>query len=377
MKVNSHNEWDRLREIIVGRAEGHACLIFSTPRSLSDGVLAQADMLARKAFPQWLVDEIAEDLEGLCNVLESFGVKVYRPNPSHINRVFVTPYFSGAGDHVYNMRDLHLVVGDTVIESPSQEKHRYFETMGLYDIWYDYLKEGFRWICGPKPRLDGEYMVTYYQGGKMQYEDGQKFIKLTEDEILFEAANTVRMGRDLLYLVSRSGNYLGAKWLQSVLGDEYRVHTTADIYRSSHIDSTVLCLRPGLVLLNTDRVNSSNCPRIFDKWEKVYFGDIVPTPEETINFHERVRKPVYNELASLGIQSGIDSIASPWIGMNILSVDPQTVIVDERQVPLMRLLEKFNITPVPLRFRHSYYMGGIHCSTLDTVRDSILEDYFD
>jgi glycine amidinotransferase/scyllo-inosamine-4-phosphate amidinotransferase 1 len=377
MKVNSHNEWGKLREIIVGRAEGRACLGFSTPLPPADGVLEKAEALARKAFPQRLVDEIAEDLEGLCDVLKSFGVKVHRPNTSHVNRLFVTPYFSGSGDHCYNMRDLHLVVGNTVVESPSQEKHRYFETLGLYDIWYDYLKEGFRWICGPKPRLDRQHMITYYVGGTNEYEDGQKFIKLAEDEILFEAANTVRMGRDLLYLVSRSGNNLGAKWLQSVLGGEYRVHTTEKIYRSSHIDSTVLCLRPGLVLLNNDRVNPSNCPKILDQWEKIYFGDIVPTPEETISFHEQVRKPISNELARLGIQSGIDSVASPWIGMNILSVDPETVIVDERQVPLIRLLEKNHITPVPIRFRHSYFMGGIHCSTLDTVRDSKLESYFD
>ena len=36
---------------------------------------------------------------------------------------------------------------------------------------------------------------------------------LNEKEIYFEAANTVRMGRDLLYLVSTSGNNKGAKWL--------------------------------------------------------------------------------------------------------------------------------------------------------------------
>jgi len=377
MKVNSHNEWDKLREVIVGKAEGQACLNFSTVRPPSEGVIEKAEALARKAFPQWLVDEIAEDLEGLCDVLSSFGAKVLRPDSTQVNRPFATPYFSGAGDHIYNMRDLHLVVGNTVVESPSQEKHRYFETMGLYDIWYDYLNEGFRWICGPKPRLSGEHMITYSEDGKSEYEDGQKFIKLTEKEILFEAANTVRMGRDLLYLVSRSGNQLGAKWLQSVLGDDYRVHTTSTIYRSSHIDSTVLCLRPGLVLLNTDRVNSSNCPEIFDKWEKLYFSDISPTPDFTVKFHDDVRKPIHEELASLGVQSGLDSIASPYIGMNILSVDPKTVIVDERQSALIKLLEEHNITPVPIRFRHSYYMGGIHCSTLDTVRDTVFESYFD
>jgi len=375
VKINSHNEWDRLREVIVGRADGRANLLFPADGRVSGELLERAERLAREAYPQWLIDEVNEDLEGLSNVLKSFGAKVYRPNISHITRPFTTPYFMAAGDHVYNMRDLHLVVGNTVVESPSQERHRYFEAMGLYDIWYSYLHEGFRWIAAPKPRLAGDYMITYYAEGRAHYDDGQKYIKLAEAEILFEAANTVRMGRDLLYLVSRSGNHLGAQWLQSVLGDEYRVHTTEKIYRSSHIDSTVLCLRPDLVLLNGERVTEEICPSLFEKWEKIYFYDIVPTPEATLDFHERVRKKVYHELAGLGVQSHLDSLASPWIGMNILSMDPSTVIVDERQVPLMKVLEKRGITPVPIRFRHSYMMGGIHCSTLDTVRDSEWASY--
>ena len=43
--------------------------------------------------------------------------------------------------------------------------------------------------------------------------------------------------------------------VKGVLGDKYRVHQTRDIYRSSHIDSTAMCLKPGLVLLNSTRVN--------------------------------------------------------------------------------------------------------------------------
>ena len=277
MTINSHNEWDRLREIIIGRAEAQAALVFSANGEYFEPKLEHAQKLARQAFPEWLVDEINEDLEGLCDVLRSFGVTVHRPNAGVVGAVFKTPAYAAVCDQVYNMRDLHLVVGDTVIESPSQEKSRYFEATGLYDIWYQYFNNGgFRWISGPKPRLTGDYMTVYYEGGRDQYEDGQKFIKLTEDEILFEAANTVRMGRDLLYLVSRSGNQIGARWLQSVLGDQYRVHATAKIYKSSHIDSTVLCLRPGLVLLNASRVNADNMPEILRKWDKIRFSDIAP-----------------------------------------------------------------------------------------------------
>lgn len=373
MKINSHNEWDKLREIIVGRGDGQACLVL--PQNSSRGFLEKANKLAQEAFPQWLSDEINEDLEELCSVLMAFGVKVHRPDISHNNRLFGTPYFCAVNDYVYNMRDLHLVVGDVVIESPSQEQHRYFEAMGLYDIWYEYFKEGFRWIAGPKPKLHGNHMEVYFADGTDQYPDGQKFIRLSENEILFEAANTLRMGKDLLYLVSRSGNNLGAKWLQSVLGDDYRVHTTDKIYRSSHIDSTAMALRPGLVLLNATRVNPETCPAVLEKWDKIYFSDIVPTPQRTLEIQEKVRMPAFRKLQELGIGSNIGAISSPWIGMNFLSIDQAHVIVDKIQVPLMKLLEKYGVTPVPISFRHSYFMGGIHCSTLDTVRDSKLEDY--
>jgi len=42
------------------------------------------------------------------------------------------------------------------------------------------------------------------------------------------------------------------------------------------------------------------------------------------------------------------------------------------------LLEGRGLTVAPVRMRHIYTQGGgIHCATLDTVRDSKLESYFD
>ena len=372
MRINSHNEWDKLREVIVGNAETMAALIFPTPGPISEELTEEGYALAREAYPRYFLDEINEDLEALCDVLKEFGARVYRPNNDHINEIYSTPLWSAAGNNVYNMRDLHLVVGNTVIESPSYERHRFFEAAGLYDIWYEYLEEGFRWIAGPKPRLEGNYKMSI-----PYYENGRQLTRLSEDEIIFEAANTVRMGKDLLYLVSASGNYLGAKWLQSVLGEEYRVHTTEEIYRSSHIDSTVLCLRPGLVLLNGYRVNDDNCPKILDKWDKIYFHDILPYPQETTDFQKEVRLVVHEKLRKLGVESNIREMSSEWIGLNILSLDPETVVVDERQTQLIQALEQWKLTVIPISFRHSYFMGGIHCSTLDTVRESKLESYFD
>ncbi len=392
LKINSHNEWDKLLEIIVGSAEGtKAVLTWPRPDPIPDDIAKKAFKLAQEAYPQWFADEVQEDLDGLANTIAQFGVKVHRPKVHDISRMYSTPFWQSTGNNIYNVRDLHLVVGNTVIESPSYLRSRYFEAMALYDIWYEYFEQGFKWISGPRPRIDRPVSEDYYRNEderKLTQEDIrfmeltggriEKLHRLNENEIVFEAANTVRMGRDLIYLVSSSGNYKSAKWLQSVLGDEYRVHTTEDIYRSSHIDSTVLCLKPGLVLLNSTRVNEKNCPRLFDKWDKIYFEDVAPTSEAELDFQKNVRDKIAKELESLGFQTNLNDMSSPWVGMNFLSLDPSTVVVDERQTNLMRLLEKHHFTVVPVRMRHIYTQGGgIHCATLDTVRDSKLESYFD
>ena len=70
-------------------------------------------------------------------------------------------------------------------------------------------------------------------------------------------------------------------------------------------------------------------------------------------------------------------MASPWVGLNVLSSDPKTVLVEKRQTNLIKLLEKNKFTVIPVQMRHMYiFSGGIHCTTLDTVRESKFESYF-
>ena len=53
----------------------------------------------------------------------------------------------------------------------------------------------------------------------------------------------------------------------------------------------------------------------------------------------------------------------------MLSIDPNTVIVDRQQTKLMDLLDRYNIEVVPLQLRHSRTLGGgFHCVTLDLIR---------
>lgn len=390
--INSHNEWDTLEEVIVGSAEDLTIgLEFPARVSASDSIVEQAVNIARRTCPPWYQFEVQEDLEGLCRILRDFGAKVHRVKSYGSEKLFSTPDWSSTGNNIYNARDLHLVVGDKVITSPSPVRCRYFEHESFSHIWQKYFEQGkgFKWIIAPRPKLTGEYVVPYYRDGEtiLTEEDvkhralsggrTETYHRLLENEILFESACVSRMGKDLLYLVSNTGNYKGAKWLQRIVGDDYRVHTTT-AYRSSHIDSTILPLRVGLVLLNSARVNPGNCPEIFKKWDKIYFEDAAPVPEDEISFQKDVRDVAYRELIELGVKSDLNHMSSPWAGLNVLSLDPNTVLVHDRQEKLISELKQHKMTVIPVRMRHCYTMlGGLHCSTLDTVRSGKLESYFD
>ena len=141
---------------------------------------------------------------------------------------------------------------------------------------------------------------------------------------------------------------------------------------------TIWSFSPGLILINSARVNDKICPPIFKKWEKIYFEDVAPTSESELKIQKEIRDPVDYKLKELGFDSNIDSMSSPWVGMNLLSFDQKTVLVEKRQEKLIRLLEKKKFKVIPIRMRHIYTQGGgLHCATLDTVRDSKLESYFD
>ena len=382
MKLSSNNEWDPLEAVIVGTVEGFAPGIEFASR-VSPEVRQRAVALARNAFPQSYLEEVAEDLEGLCAIFRQAGVQVFRPSWRSPEADFDTPDWSASGFDIYNVRDLHIVFGNTLVTSAPSSRFRLFESFALQDLFYEhFFDQGFRWIQAPVPKLRGNYLHEI-KGPRSEIEAtedrlhrelsaglGEVFHRLDENEIIFDAANIIRIDQDLLFLVSSTGNRKAAAWLQSVLGPDYRVHVT-DTYRSSHLDSTILPLKPGVALLNGARVSEDTVPEVMKSWKKLFFVDVAPVPEEEIAFHRDHRLPIYRELQKLGAECAIGHMSSPWAGLNVFSIDQKTVLVHDRQTEMIRALEHEGFTVVPVRMRHCYTMlGGLHCSTLDVVRRS-------
>jgi len=160
-----------------------------------------------------------------------------------------------------------------------------------------------------------------------------------------DAANICRLGDTWLFLESASGNRAAYEWL-CMQFPKINIELV-NFYAGVHIDSTVTPLREGLVLLNASRVNEDNCPTAFQDWEKIWIT------EDQIVAQDFYQYPY----------------ASKWIVMNMLALDPETVIIDAAQTELITVLKSKGIDSIPLTLSHSRTLGGgFHCVTLDLRR---------
>ena len=354
--VCSHDEWSRLREVIVGtpyHLDYHRDLSFQlffhrnlTSADEGPAERSAASRLFRNVRPgNQLRDECLEDLAAFVQVLEDYGAVVRRPAVLTAVPVVQTPSWSAPMGHALMPRDLFLVIGDEIIETSPAVRARYFEGDLYKELFTGYFNRGARWTLAPRSRLldrnfDVSYALRHGFGGEVPADPFY--------ELMFDAAQIVRFGRDLLFNAATENHRMGARWLARHLDGRNRVHVVE--ITDNHIDASVLPLRPGM-LLTHDSVVRDCLPAPLRRWD-------------TIRYQEP-GKPL--ETA----RDGVPLLASQSIGMNVLSLDEQHVVVQDIQVPLIKDLEKNGFTPIPVRWRHGRSLGGgFHCVTLDIRRDS-------
>jgi N-dimethylarginine dimethylaminohydrolase len=316
----SKNEWDPLKKVIVGIAD-HATI---PPLDVGLHTVNYADVkdvttIKSGQYPQQVIDEANEDLEILANFLKTCGVEVLRPTNNPVE------YYN------YCPRDTTIIYKDNAIVAPMTINARRNE-------YQNYAQH-----------LTNIHTVPNYQHDdiyNLECLGNKDTLALHNTHPKFDAANVIRANEDLLYLVSNTGNKLGAHYLQERLG--FKVHLLENVYSYIHIDSTIAFLREGLMLLNSSRIKDvSVLPEPFRSW------DYIMCPE-----------PV-----DIGHYPGYCN-ASTWINVNLLSINPNLVVLEEHQYNLKIELEKKGIECALLPMRHARTLGGcFHCVTLDLIRD--------
>lgn len=302
MRISSYNEWSSLKSVVVGSAT-HANWPTTDPvfAQESKKTLWKESPVPSGPVPKWIIEETNEDLDMLVSVLLDLGIEVYRPTDMN--------FVKNHGMYNYCPRDRLLIAGDKIVDPAMMYPCRDQEINALKFI---------------TKKSD---VITMPRDKRM----------------VLDAANICRLNDTWLYLKSPSGNKIAYNWLCKQFPN-INIEL-CDFYSGVHIDSTIIPLREGLVLLNGSRVNEDNCPKVFDKWQKIYMHDV-----EAQDFYQY-------------------PYASKWIGLNLLVIDNNTVIVDKHQTSLIKVLELYNFTVIPLELRHSRTLGGgFHCVTLDLYR---------
>ncbi len=353
--VNSHNEWDPLEEVIVGRLEGavippyHVTVTLNVPSFT--GKLHR--LVAGWRYPKWMVKLAQQELDGFIGILEGEGVRVRRPAIINHRRRFRAMGWSSTGFCVACPRDGFLVIGDEIIETPMCWRSRHFEGDAYRPLFKEYFSRGARWTSAPRPELAEElYNYKYTIPAK----DEPLRYTITEYEPVFDAADFVRCGRDLFVTQSNVTNLAGINWLRRHLGGRYRIHELETRCRQPmHIDSSFIPMAPGKVLINPDYIDAERLPSVLKSWDVL----IAPNPD-----------PVE------GVMSRI-SMCSPWTSINTLMLDEKRVIVDASQPTLIRAFKDWGFDPIPCPFlSYGPFGGAFHCATLDIRRRGTLQSYF-
>jgi glycine amidinotransferase len=363
--VNSHNEWSPLKEVILGAGfpESLPSEDFSFKLFFHDNLYGTSFYNSEDPhyITKKLIEEHNEDLENYASLLSSLGVNVLRPKtPDNIIKT-KTLTFESTNFPALNTRDLTMIVGNEIIESSPICRFRYFENDYMKHIFHNYFLEGSKWTVAPKPLLldssfDIDYVCRLNNDSRDYYEKKQRkdnhYLKVGY-EIMFDAACCMRLGKHIIFNVSNKNAELGLKWLQRHLPDYIICPVNITDW---HIDSSFVPLRPGLAIV-ADAYTPEKLPRMMRNWDYIVAPDYITSRE---------RKTA--------------KLASPLIDINVLSINENTIIANSANATsyhLRKALEKYKVDVIDCPIRHSeIFAGAHHCLTLDTIRESTLEDYF-
>jgi glycine amidinotransferase len=347
--VSVYTEWDPLEEVIVGIIDDFRIPEWDTNLKAVIPQRTQQFFIdnSGKRFDKEHVTRARKEVDGLASLLEGLGITVKRPNEHDHFRPIVTPFFSTNGGYYSAMpRDGMFALGNKIIETPMAWRSRYFETFPFRDILNDYFKRGAHITSAPKPMLRD---TMWKQGHSFTEEYFDQVIE--EHEPLFDAADFLRIGADIVGQRSHVTNMLGVQWLQRELGENYKIHIYEfDDASPMHIDTTIMPLSPGRVLVNKAWV--SKLPEFFKDWEI-----LVPPPSTIPDSH-----PLY--------------MTSKWIHTNVLSLDDRTVIVERQEADFIAAFRRWGYEVIPCDFRNFQSFGGsFHCATLDVRRSGKYQRY--
>jgi glycine amidinotransferase len=333
--------WDPLKEVIVGNCDaGHT-----------------KNNLAR------IFEETKEDLDNLANYLTKLGVRVHRPTVTRYPTEIDLGNFN-----IHNAtapivpRDQYLVYGNTVYQTYTSMPDRYLDSVNYYHIFKEFFDRGYNWISQPPPVLKN-LDDKWWADGPTIYDEKLK------DNVLWHTATMLKCGDKLVTNICGPGNANGLEWMKRNLPNNTIVDAGQTHQKSwGHIDhgffvvndETVFCVNKQWVPEPLRNLNIIELEDLFEKFDdEKYITD-------------------YAQAGGKFTDAWIEKWLTEWKGYaqevffdsNVLVVDSKNILFSNTQPCIFKKLEQHGINCHVVTQRHGlFWEAGIHCLTLDLVRD--------
>ena len=326
--------------------------------------------------------ETEEDFQAIIAKLESFNVKILRPElpaTAFIQGMYLPPpmtprdYMVMIGNRFYKgyQLDWHVFYSDVKdpswpdcehfddlpshIQNECIDIHRLYEYQDFYSS-YDHI---FDFIAGHgnsvKPGL-GDFTI---------------------------GAFVTRIGRDL-YFGTNCYDQDQASY-QSLIDREFRSTRNHIVNTGGHSDGTYCPVAPGLIVSLEDVPTYAET---FPGWEVVYLpGQSWAAVKPFLDLKQKNKGrwwiPGFEhdqaviDVVETWMKDWVGYVAETVFDVNMLIIDPKNVMVFNHNEQVFKAFDRYGITPHVVPFRHRYFWdGGIHCVTTDLDRGGVQQDFF-
>jgi len=386
-----YQHWDKLKTCIVGQAYPPQFFSYiKNPR-------------VRNVFEKIAI-ETEEDFQKLIKLLESFNVKVLRPNildnfehyynttTQRYSAPTVSPrdYCGMIGNEFY-WDNNHAYSKNFIVDYTPEHEHilnfikdnnntiitgheintasvtrvgkdLFFGTTFDLQPWWEKIKKP-SW-----PKLIPENVLEYYTSNKHYFID--HFLKKNS-----ESAKTA-------YKESVEEMIVTELLEKTKLFPNNRCH----VYDTGgHIDGVFCPVVPGLIVSRTDF--DGNFSTNFPDWEVFEINTTFDalTKFKKLRAKNSGRWWVPGEENNHEFTDFVEELSNHWVGnieetsfdVNMLVIDEKNVVCNNHNKEMFDVFKKYNITPHVIDFRYRHFWDcGWHCATNDIDREGNQVDYF-
>jgi hypothetical protein len=374
MTYSVYQHWDPLKVCVVGR---------SYPPDFYSWITVPH---VRELFERIAI-ETEEDYQNIINKLESFGVKVLRPNlptDPFINGKFLSPPMTP--------RDYTVMAGNTFYENYSFDFHKAYQdvkdpswpecnTVEDFKLLPDWIQNECNTVHGFKNYWANLNMYVHIFDHIR--EQGNTVKSHVYNSKSLNGAQISRIGRDLYFGTESYDQDIVS--YKKFIDQEFTSTRNHIVNTGGHGDGTYCPVCPGLIISLQDVPTYAET---FPDWEVVYLpGQSWTAVKPFLNLKEKNRGRWW--IPGFEQDQAVIDVVETWLGhwtgyveetvfdVNMLIIDPKNVMVFNYNKQVFDALARYGITPHVVPFRHRYFWdGGIHCVTSDLHREGVMQDFF-